>query len=276
MKAAAFDHVRAASPAQAVALIAAAGGGGAKACGGGQSLGPMLNLRLVQVDQLVDLSRIEALRTFEQHGDVLRIGAAVTHARIEDGELPDVTHGLLPAVAADIAYRAVRNRGTLGGSLAHADPAADWVSTMCLLDAGIVLLGAGGERRLRASEFLLGPFTTALGADEIIIAIEVPRFSPGARWAYRKVCRKPGEFAEAIGAVWIDPQRGIARALIGALAGMPRVIKGEAEIARLHQPGALRDALDDAGIEDAYERELHAAMLRRALADADSFRSAAT
>ena len=272
MKAVAFDHQWADSPAHAVVLIAA-GAGGAKACSGSQSLGPMLNLRLVQVDQLVDVSRLEALRGFELQADVLRIGAAVTHARIEDGELPDVTHGLLPAVAADIAYRAVRNRGTLGGSLAHADPAADWVATMCLLDAGIVLLGEQGERKLRATEFLLGPFTTALQPDEIIVAIEVPRFSPGARWAYRKTCRKPGEFAEAIGAVWIDSQRGVARVVMGSLGGVPWVLEGRDEVAGLAQPAALRAALDDAGIEDGYEREVHAAMLRRALADIDSFKA---
>lgn len=272
MKAAAFDYTRAESAAQAVALIAA-GDGGAKACGGSQSLGPMLNLRLVQVEQLVDLSRLEALRGFELRGDVLRVGAAVTHARIEDGELPDVTHGLLPAVAANIAYRAVRNRGTLGGSLAHADPAADWISTMSLLDAGVVLLGAGGERRLRATEFLAGPFTTALEPEEIVVAVEVPVFSPRACWAYRKVCRKPGEFAEAIGAAWVDPARGVARALMGALGGMPWVVEGEDKIARLAEPAAMRAALDEAGVEDAYERDVHAAMLRRALADLATFRS---
>jgi carbon-monoxide dehydrogenase medium subunit len=141
----------------------------------------MLNLRLAQVGQMVDLSRLDALRGFELRADVLRIGAAVTHARIEDGELPDVTHGLLPSVASNIAYRAVRNRGTLGGSLAHADPAADWVSTMRLLDAAIVLQGPSGERSLPASEFLLGPFTTALAADEIVVAVDVPCFSPDAR-----------------------------------------------------------------------------------------------
>jgi carbon-monoxide dehydrogenase medium subunit len=227
----------------------------------------MLNLRLVQTDTLVRVAHLEELRGFELRADVLRIGAGVTHARIEDGELPDVTRGLLPQVAANIAYRAVRNRGTLGGSLAHADPAADWVSTMCLLDAGIVLLGPKGERTLRSSEFMFGPFTTALEPDEIIVAVEVPRFSESARWSYRKMCRKPGEFAEAIAAVWLDPQRGVARALLGALGGVPLVIEGKAQVAALAQPAALQRALDDAGIEDDYERELHAVVMRRALAE---------
>jgi carbon-monoxide dehydrogenase medium subunit len=205
------------------------------------------------------------------HGDVLRIGAAVTHARIEDGELPDVTAGLLPAVAANIAYRAIRNRGTLGGSLAHADPAADWVSVMCLLNAAIVLLGPAGERRVSASDFFLGPFTTALAADEVVLAVELRRFSPQARWAYRKVCRKPGEFADAIGAAWIDPARGQARALIGALSGMPHVVEGTDAMAELQDSrtglAAIQRLLDDAGLDDAYEREVHAEMLRQALAD---------
>jgi len=275
MKAAAFDYHRADSAAQAVQLLGAAGGM-AKVCGGSQSLGPMLNLRLAQTEALVDVSRIEDLKAFTLQPDVLRVGAAVTHARIEDGELPDVTLGLLPHVASGIAYRAVRNRGTLGGSLAHADPAADWVTTMSLLDAGIVIVGVDGERTVPAHAFFLGPFTTALQDDDVIVAVEVPRFGAGARWAYRKLCRKPGEFAEAIGAAWIDPARGVARALIGALGGMPHVIDGAAAVAALAQPAGLARALDAAGLDEPDERDLHAAMLRRALADLDAFgRSAA-
>src|SRR6202000_3232768 len=110
-----------------------------------------------------------------------RIGAAVTHARIEDGELPDCTRGLLPKVAAGIAYRAVRNRGTIGGRPGAA-----------------------------AGAFFLAPFTTALAPDEVIVAVEVPRFSDRARWAYRKTSRKPGEFSEANGAAWMHPEHCIA------------------------------------------------------------------
>jgi carbon-monoxide dehydrogenase medium subunit len=231
----------------------------------------MLNLRLAQPTQLIDVSRIETLRAFSLQGEVLRIGAAVTHAQIEDGVLPDVTRGLLPKVAGGIAYRAVRNRGTLGGSLAHADPAADWVSTMALLDATLVLQGPRGERRLRAGEFLQGPFTTALAEDELLVAIEVPRFSGQARWAYRKVCRKPGEFAQALAAVWVDASRGIARVVLGALDGMPAVLHGADALAALRTQAGVARALDAAGVTESYERQLHAAMLQRALADLDSF-----
>jgi len=268
MKPAPFEYLCAADTEAALALIAGpADGPSTKVCGGTQSLGPMLNLRLASVDRLVDVSRIPALLEAGLHDEVLRIGAAVTHASIEDGALPDVTLGMLPAVAAGIAYRAVRNRGTLGGSLAHADPRADWVSTMCLLDAGLRLRGPGGERCVRATDFFVGPFTTVLCDNEVLVAVDVPRFSPGARWAYRKTCRKPGEFAEAIGAAWVDPGRGVARALIGSLDRMPLVIDGEAAIAALAEDDAMARVLDDAGLDDAYGRQVHRVMLRRALAD---------
>ena len=273
MKPAPFEYCRAGSTAQAATLLRA-GDLLAKVCGGSQSLAPMLNLRLVQVDRLVDVSGIEALRGFALTDHALRIGAAVTHARIEDGELPDVTRGLLPHVAAGIAYRAVRNRGTLGGSLAHADPAADWVSTMCLLGATMLLAGPEGERRVAVGDFLQGPFTTALRDDELLVAVEVPRLSAAARWSYRKVCRKPGEFAEAIAAVWVDPGQGIARAVMGSLDGVPQLAEGEDTLAALKTaPGRAR-WLDDAGIDDAYEREMHAEMLRRALQDVNDVSAA--
>lgn len=272
MKPAPFEFVACRDMAQALTLLAD-GDGLAKPCSGTQSLGPMLNLRLAQPTMLIDLSRLQALRTSALQADVLRIGAAVTHAHIEDGELPDVTCGLLPAVAAGIAYRAVRNRGTVGGSLAHADPAADWVTTMCLLDAGMLLQGPGGERRVPAHRFFEGPFTTALRSDELIVAVEVPRFSAGARWAYRKACRKPGEFAEAIAAAWVDPVRGIARVTLGALHCMPRVFDGQQALDALRQPAGVARLLDEAGVDDPFERQLQAAMLRRALADLDTFAS---
>jgi carbon-monoxide dehydrogenase medium subunit len=266
MKAAAFDYQRADSAVQAVQLLGAASGM-AKVCGGSQSLGPMLNLRLAQTEALIDVSRIENMRAFTLQPNVLRVGGAVTHARIEDRELPDVTLGLLPHVASGIAYRAVRNRGTLGGSLAHADPAADWVATMSLLDAGIVTVGVDGDRTVPASEFFLGPFTTALQEDDVVVAVEVPRFGPGARWAYRKLCRKPGEFADAIAAGWIDPARGIARVVLGALDGMPHVVNGQAAVAALNQPAAVQNLFDEAGVDDEDARELHAVLLGRVLKD---------
>jgi carbon-monoxide dehydrogenase medium subunit len=124
MKAAAFEYVRAHSLADALREIGDAARG-VKPMSGSQSLGPMLNLRLTRPSRVVDVSRLEPLRGVSVEGEVIRIGAAVTHAEIEDGKHEPIRGGFLQYVAAGIAYRAVRNRGTIGGSLAHADPAAD-------------------------------------------------------------------------------------------------------------------------------------------------------
>ncbi|WP_206931585.1 FAD binding domain-containing protein [Roseococcus thiosulfatophilus] len=211
MKPVAFEHATAATLDEARALLTT----GAKPMAGGQSLGPMLNLRLVRPERLVDIKRVPGLRGFTETETHLTLGAATTHAEIEDGRVPDVTNGLMRHVAGGIAYRAVRNRGTLGGSLAHADPAADWPSVMAAL--GATILTSGG-RRLPADGFLRAPFTTALEPGEIITAVEIPRQPPGARWGYCKINRKIGEFAKAIGIA--TPTRLLA----GAVEGPPTLL----------------------------------------------------
>ena len=135
MKPVAFDWQRAIDLPQALGARAA----GALCIAGGQSLGPMLNLRLVQPRSLLEVRQLTAMRATTLVQGRLRIGAAVTHAEIEDGGLPDTTRGMLPQVARNIAYRAIRNRGTLGGSLAHCDPAADWVNALSALGARVML-----------------------------------------------------------------------------------------------------------------------------------------
>ena len=139
MKPAPFDYARPSTLSDAIALLRSEGS--VKLLAGGQSLGPMLNLRLVQPDLLVDIAAVPELLRIETEGDGLLIGACVTHADIEDGRVPDPTGGALPAVAGAIAYRAVRNRGTIGGSLAHADPAADWPLALAALGADGRVLG---------------------------------------------------------------------------------------------------------------------------------------
>ena len=270
MKAAAFEYVKSQSVLEAINAIVATDGCG-KFCSGTQSLGPMLNLRLVQVEQLIDVSIIESLQGFTLSHDALQIGAAVTHAQIEDGLVPNVTHGLLAKVAAGIAYRAIRNRGTLGGSLAHADPAADWVSTMTLLDANFVIQGPGGLRHVPAADFFEGPFTTQLQFNELIVAVFIRHFGPQARWAYRKICRKPGEFAEALAAIWIDPEIDLARLVLRGLDRMPLVVQGRDHVDALRDPQLVDQTLATMGIDDAYECQLLKAMLRRAFVDLDKF-----
>jgi carbon-monoxide dehydrogenase medium subunit len=235
----------------------------------------MLNLRLARPARLVDLSRIPALNAVTRLDGRLRLGAAVTHARIEDGAtagVPDVTGGLLPHVAANIAYRAVRNRGTLGGSLANGDPAGDWVSVMTLLDAQLLIVGPAGERSVATSGFYAGPYTTVLRTGELLAAVDVPVCSERARWAYRKLCRKPGELADAIAGLWFDPVLGVARAVLGAPDGMPRAVSGSAAVEALRDPQAVAAQLDALNITDPVQRQWHQAMLRRAWADIDAVR----
>jgi len=214
MKPATFEHATPADAQEAMALLAQPG---AKPLSGGQSLAPTMNLRLIRPTLLVDVKRLPGLRGFSEATDHVRLGAATTHAEIEDGAVPDPTNGLLRHVAHGIAYRAVRNRGTLGGSLAHADPAADWPSVMAALGATIITTG---ERRIPADAFLLAPFTTALRPDEIILAVEIPRLPPGTRWGYCKINRKIGEFAKAIGIAIETPRRILA----GAVEGPPTLL----------------------------------------------------
>jgi aerobic carbon-monoxide dehydrogenase medium subunit len=243
MKAAAFELARPGDLAEASALLLQPG---ARPLAGGQSLGPMLNLRLVRPALLVQLSGIAALHGVEVTHEAVTIGACVTHAAIADGRVPDVGKGVLARVAEGIAYRAVRNRGTIGGSLCHADPAADWVTTLTALGAEAL---TSFSRRLPMAAFVHGAFQTALQPGELLLAVRVPRLGASARWGFAKACRKPGEFAHAMAAVLIDPARGISRAVIGATGTAPRVLDGALQP---HPPG------------------LYGVVLRRALAEASA------
>ncbi len=263
MKAAAFEYVRPADLAGAVKALAGVPGE-AKPLGGGQSLGPMLNLRLARPKLLVDVSRLESMRAIEDRGGLWRIGGAVTHSAIEDASLPGGEP--LSSVARGIAYRTIRNRGTIGGSLAHADPAADWPLALPALGAEVVIAGPGGERRVAAAVFMQGAFATALAEDELVVAVEVPKLSAGARWGYWKFCRKTGEFPQAIGAVLDDPERGEVRAVIGATLNTPHLVADARALVAKPAEAALLAAADAAGFaEDPYNRRLHAVALRRAI-----------
>lgn len=266
MKAPHFEYEKPATLADALRLLAE-GGDNAKVLAGGQSLGPLLNLRMARPDLLVDIRTLPELHVCEDDADGVTLGAGVTHAAIEDGHVPDPTHGLLARVAQGIAYRAVRNRGTLGGSLAHADPAADWVTTMVLLDAELRVAGADGERVLRAEDLVEGPLSTCLAPDEIIVSVRLPRLSADARWSYYKFNRKLGEFAEAIAAVVHDPARGIVRAVLGAMEGAPHVIPDPDALLTGDIDALSADVVAHAGFApDTYEHRVHAVALRRAVA----------
>jgi carbon-monoxide dehydrogenase medium subunit len=263
MKATSFDYARAKDVAQAVSLLAEEN---AKAVAGSQSLGPMLNLRIVQPTLLVDLRHVEELKSFDENQDSVTLGACITHADIEDGRVPDPTGGFMRAIAGNIAYRAVRNRGTIGGSLAHADPAADWPSALALLGATALIAGRAGRREMALERFMTGLFETSLKSDEILVAVRIPKRSARARFGYWKFCRKAGEFPQAIGGALHDPERREGRAVIGATGGSPFLISDAKSILEKPDTGSCLRAVDSAGLaDDPYNRQLHAVALRRAI-----------
>ncbi|MEK9645725.1 MAG: FAD binding domain-containing protein [Alphaproteobacteria bacterium] len=266
MKSAKFDYDRAGTLGDALATLGNADGE-FRVLGGGQSLGPMMNLRLAQPDRLIDLSKVAGLDGIDAAGATLRIGARVTHARIEDGGVPGETGAYMKFVATGISYRSVRNRGTIGGSLAHADPAADWPSALLALGGEVVIAFQDGERKTPFDGFQIGPFATGLGYDEILVAVELPQLADGAKWGYYKVNRKPGEFADAIGAVVMGDA---PRAVCGATGSAPfRVDAIEQKLAGGSTELSIAEARDmisghDPGFDD-YELQIHAVALSRAV-----------
>lgn len=247
----------------------------AKPMSGSQSLGPMLNLRLARPPAVVDVSRIAELRTVERRGDRVRVGAAVTHAEIEDGVHDALKGHPMQGVAGRIAYRAVRNRGTIGGSLAHADPAADWVVVCAGLGARLEIAAEkGAVRHETVQRFMAGAYTTSLQEGELIVAVDVPAFNADSRFGYYKFCRKTGEFAEASCVAWFDPASRTARIVLGAVDATPRSLtalahacatQGAAAVTAAAVRDAVAQALPD---KEEVERRLYETAVARCLAQA--------
>ena len=273
MKPVDFDYARPRDVAAALALLRQ--DASAKVMAGSQSLGPMLNMRLVQPDLVIDITGIDELRQVRETTDALVLGACVTHADIEDGRAPDVTGGAMPTVARDIAYRAVRSRGTLGGSLTHADPSADWISLLAALGARVTLRSVGGERTVPVEDYMLGALEADCRPGELLVSISVPKLRRGARWGYYKTCRKTGEFAGAIGAFLVDRERGVTRAVVGATETRPFVAGEAASLIGDGTPqqfdaGAALEFTKGAGMRDPLHRQVHVVVLRRAVEGAGS------
>lgn len=269
MKAAQFEYVRPLTLKDGL-LRLAEGQGVTKVMGGSQSLGPMLNLRLARPKVVVDCTALPEMRGVTMSDGVIRIGGGVTHAEIEDGVFPLLRGTLLQTVAAGIAYRAIRNRGTLAGSLAHADPAADWVLTMTALAAQLELMSSGSKRVVPMERFMHGAYTTDLTEGELISAIHVPELGDNARWGYSKFCRKTGEFAEASCCAVFDPHRGFARVVVGALDGapqaLPSIAAAVAESGAIPARSDISKALEAAAPgKDAIDRKLMTAAVLRCL-----------
>ena len=270
MKAASFELVRARSVAEVTELLAQANDD-ARVIAGAQSLGPMLNLRLARPRLLIDITGIPELTRIEDAGDAVTLGACVTTANIEDGKLPGPGFEGLPPIAARIAYRAVRNRGTIGGSLCHADPAADWVPVLAALGAQCLIAGVNGKRWLAADQFVTGAYETALAPSEMLEAIKLPRLSARGRLGCYKVCRKAGEFALAMGAVMNDPDRGQLRMVIGATKGQPIILRDAANVLRGDKtidPAAVARVLDQHGISARVTQQQQVTALTRAYTQA--------
>jgi aerobic carbon-monoxide dehydrogenase medium subunit len=270
MKAPPVDYVRPRSLTEAIDILAGAKGEG-RVMAGGQSLVAMMNLRVASPGLLIDIARLAELTAAADDSDTVTLGACVTHAAIEDGRVPDPSRGLMPRVAATLAYRAIRTRGTIGGSLALSDPAAEWPAVLIALNAEVSLHGPNGKRVFKCAEFTTGIFETKLATDELIETVLIRKLSADARWGYFKFCRKAGEFANALAVAVADRGRGHSCVTLGAANGAPLVLD---ETSRLVANGAeqhLREAIatDLDGAADRYldefQRNLHAVAATRAV-----------
>jgi carbon-monoxide dehydrogenase medium subunit len=189
-----------------------------------------LAFRLSEPSILVDITRVPELAGITLGDGVLQIGALTRHAELGRDQLVARHAPLLTQAVPLIAHPAIRNRGTIGGSLCHADPAADWVNAALVLGATVRLEGPGGARRLPVEDFVRGAYATALGAGEVLAAVELPAFGPSMRWGWNKICPKVGEFADAIGAVVVDPSIGHCRVLVGAVEARPVLLPDAAAL----------------------------------------------
>ena len=196
MKPPAFEYVAAGSVEEAVSLLVQHDGE-AKVIAGGQSLVPMLNFRLLAPAVLVDLNRIPGLDGVSEHDGGLRIGALTRHRALETSEIVKARFPVLNAAMQFVAHLAIRNRGTIGGSLCHADPAAELPTMAVLLDAEIEAAGPKGERVIAARDFFESALSTTLEEDEIVTGVRLPGLPAQAGWAFEEFARRSGDFGIA-------------------------------------------------------------------------------
>jgi CO/xanthine dehydrogenase FAD-binding subunit len=249
--------------------------GTAKIIAGGQSLVPMMNLRLVTPDILIDLGRVEELRHVAVMDDALVIGATVRQSEILTDPLVRAYAPLLRAAAAHIGHVQTRARGTIGGSLSHADPAAELSMVMVALGATMVVRSVRGERKVPADEFFASALTTILADDEILCEVAIPKVGAAARVAFREMSRRQGDFAIASAAVQLWEVAGIATlsASLGGVSETPHACRALAGLLSLQarQDGDIEAAvaselssiefLDDIFASAGYRRDLAAVLL---------------
>jgi carbon-monoxide dehydrogenase medium subunit len=279
-----FDYHAPRSVGEAIGLLGSLGPE-AKLLAGGHSLLPMMKLRFAAPTHLIDLNRIPALRGITEEGGTLVIGAMTTESELIGSALLRAKAPLLPEAARQIADPQVRNRGTIGGDIAHGDPGNDHPAIAIALDAMLVLQGPSGERQVAAEDFCLGMYMTAIAEDEILTAIRVPAQAPGTGWAYEKLKRKTGDWATAAAAVVLRLDGGVVRQVRIALTNVgPTALRAaDAEAVLLGQPldeahiaaataaaMAICDPAEDLRGDRAYKTAMAGQMLRRALVKAAS------
>jgi len=272
MKLPPFEYASPATLAEAIALLAA-GGGSAKAIAGGQSFLPVMAFRLAAPKMLVDLRRVPGLDRIEADASGVRLGAKVRWRDILDDARLRSAHPLLQAAISHVAHYQIRNRGTVGGSLAHADPAAEMPGIAVTCDAELVLEGSTGRRVVKAEDFFLGALSTVLADDELILEIRLPPWPAKRRWAFEEFAMRRGDFALAGIAAFYDLD-GAGRAkdahvgVIGACIRPHRLKQAEAALnGRVVDAAAIQAAATAASAAVEPPGDLHAsAAYRRALA----------
>lgn len=279
MKPAAFAYSRPSSIEEALDLLAAAGGD-AKLIAGGQSLGPMMNMRLAQPARLVDLNDLSELAYVRETDQGLELGALTRHHQVAESALVQQRCPLLAQAARTIGHYAIRQRGTLGGSLAHADPAAQYALCAVTLGARLRLRRAGGQRWVAAADFLRSAMTTELQPDEMIEAVQFPRFAPREASAFRLFNRRHGDYAivACAATLRLEGERVAALRLgVSGVAPVPQRLDavtgafcGQAPDAAWVEAlaAAAREAVappEDPRLPALYRRELTEALVARAL-----------
>jgi carbon-monoxide dehydrogenase medium subunit len=283
VKPSAFEYHAPTTIAEAVSMLAELGDG-AKVLSGGQSLVPMLSLRLAYFDHLVDIGRIDELRGIASQGNTVVIGASTTDASVEHDELVAERLPLVAKATPLIGHFQIRNRGTVGGSIAHADPAAEYPAVAVALDAEMEALSPRGTRRIGASDFFVGFWTTALEPDELLTSVRFPVWTGRCGFGVGEFARRFGDFAiaGAVAAVRLDDTDRVDRCAIALLGlGSTPIRSFAAEQAVLGEAGGVdtaaighlaMDGLDDVPSDlhgsATYRTRVGAAMVRRALDDA--------
>lgn len=284
MKPAPFEYADPTSVEAAVGLLRG-GDGDAQVLAGGQSLMPLLNMRLARPALLVDLRRISDLSFIREVDGRIEIGAMTTKRQVEELPLVASRHPMLLTATRLIGHPQIRNRGTVGGSMAHADPAGEYPALAVALDAELVAVGPDGPRSIPAREFFVSHLTTALAEDEILTEVRIPLLPERAGWSFLEIARRRGDFAMAGAAtVLILGRDGVcsrARIVVFGVAPTPlrvraaeEILEGERVGAELFERAAQRvadelvDPLADVHASREYRRDLARVLVQRGLTEA--------